>query len=169
MPHRRHTITVATSALFLVCLMLHAQAGPASQAFTPYNGVEAYKVYQALPGDWTRTVAHARRLLLQARAGRTGFRLSPPEPAALQHSLFGSLDLLVALNKWQGLSERHSSFAPTAILSPAASHTAWSVAILHTVHRSGNLSAEDASNASENSDGLLKNMRWMGAPRAWAS
>ncbi|HWW98739.1 MAG TPA: hypothetical protein VNY74_13620 [Edaphobacter sp.] len=48
MPHRRHTITVATSALFFVCLMLHAQTNLYSQTLLPYNNPEAYKVYEAL-------------------------------------------------------------------------------------------------------------------------
>ncbi len=49
MPHRRHTITVASSTLFFVCLVLHAQAGLYSQASIPCNDAEAYKVYESLP------------------------------------------------------------------------------------------------------------------------
>ena len=72
MPHRRHTITVATSALFFVCLVLHAQTNLYSQTLLPYNDAEAYKVYESLlPTDWTVTVAHARRLLSQAQTGST--------------------------------------------------------------------------------------------------
>lgn len=75
MPHRRHTITVATSALFFVCLVLHAQTNLYSQTLLAYNNPEAYKVCEALlPTDWTVTVAHARRLLLQAQ---TGSKLDP--------------------------------------------------------------------------------------------
>jgi hypothetical protein len=72
MPHRRHTITVATSALFFVCLVLHAQTNLYSQTLLAYNNPEAYKVYESLlPTDWTVTVAHARRLLSQAQTGST--------------------------------------------------------------------------------------------------
>ena len=72
MPHRRHTITVGTSALFFVCLVLNAQTNLYSQTLLSYNDAEAYKVYEALlPTDWTVTVAHARRLLLQAQTGST--------------------------------------------------------------------------------------------------
>jgi len=63
MRHRRHTITVASSTLFFVCLMLHAQTGLHPQASTPYNDAEARKVCESLlPADWTLTAAHARRL-----------------------------------------------------------------------------------------------------------
>ena len=63
MRHRRHTITVASSTLFFVCLMLHAQTGLCSQASTSHNNAEARKVYGSLlPADWTLTAAHARRL-----------------------------------------------------------------------------------------------------------
>jgi hypothetical protein len=52
--------------------MLHAQANPNSQTLLPYNNPEAYKVYEALlPTDWAVTVAHARRLLIQAQTGST--------------------------------------------------------------------------------------------------
>ena len=96
MPHRRHTITVATSALFFVCLVLHAQTN-LSQTLLPYNDAEAYKVYEALlPTDWTVTVAHARRLLLQAQTGsRLDFCLKPdPESAALLQPVFDSFNTL---------------------------------------------------------------------------
>jgi hypothetical protein len=98
MPHRRHTITVATSALFFVCLMLHAQANPNSQTLLPYNNPEAYKVYEALlPTDWTVTVAHARRLLIQAQTGsRPNFCLKPaPESAVLLQPIFDSFVTLI--------------------------------------------------------------------------
>jgi phage I-like protein len=78
MPRHRHMIPVATSAFFFVCLMLHAQTGLSSQSFTLCNDGEANKVFESLlPNDWTVTVAHARRLLIQAQAGRTNFRLKP--------------------------------------------------------------------------------------------
>lgn len=98
MPHHRHTIPVATSALLFVCLMLHAQASLSAQAFAPYNDAEAYKIYESLlPTDWTVTVGHARRLLIQAQTGSTDFCLKPaPESAALLQPLF---DSFVALNK----------------------------------------------------------------------
>jgi hypothetical protein len=98
MPHRRQTITVATSALFFVCLMLHAQTNLYSQTSTPYNDAEAYRVYESLlPADWTVAVGHARRLLIQAQTGSTDFCLKPsPESAALLQPLF---DSFVALDK----------------------------------------------------------------------
>src|SRR5271154_5393211 len=76
MPRHRHIIPVATSAFFFVCLMLHAQTGLSLQSATLYNDGEANKVFESLlPNDWTVTVAHARRLLVQAQAGRTNFHL----------------------------------------------------------------------------------------------
>jgi hypothetical protein len=99
MPHRRHTITVATSALFFVCLVLHAQTNLYSQTFLACNNPEAYKVYESLlPTDWTATVAQARRLLLQAQNGSTlDFCLKPdPESAALLQPVF---DSFVTLSK----------------------------------------------------------------------
>jgi hypothetical protein len=48
MRHRRHTITVASSTLFFVCLALHAQTGLHSRASTSYNDAEARKVYESL-------------------------------------------------------------------------------------------------------------------------
>src|SRR5271170_3657837 len=76
MPRHRHMIPVATSAFFFVCLMLHAQTGLSSQSFSLSNDGEANKVFESLlPNDWSVTVAHARRLLVQAQAGRTNFRL----------------------------------------------------------------------------------------------
>jgi hypothetical protein len=80
MRHRRHTITVASSTLFFVCLVLHAQTGLYPQASTRYNDAEARKVYESLlPADWTLTVAHARRLLIQAtgNSARSHIALSP--------------------------------------------------------------------------------------------
>jgi hypothetical protein len=72
MRHRRHTITVASSTLFFVCLMLHAQTGLASLASNPSNDAAARKVYESLlPADWTLTVAHARRLLSQAKTSKS--------------------------------------------------------------------------------------------------
>jgi hypothetical protein len=86
MPHRRHTITVASSTLFFVCLVLHAQAGLYSQSSIPYNDAEANKVYESLLPDWALTVAHARRLLIQAQTGNTDFCLkaAPESPGFLQ-------------------------------------------------------------------------------------
>ena len=89
MRHRRHTITVASSTLFFVCLVLHSQARLYSQTSTPYNDAEAYKVYESLlPADWTLTIAHARRLLIQAQTGSTDFCLKPASKSAalLPHS-----------------------------------------------------------------------------------
>lgn len=97
MPHRRHTITVASSTLFFVCLVVHAQAGFYSQASIPCNDSEAYKVYESILPDWTLTVAHARRLLSQAPTGSPGFCLkAAPESTAFLQPLF---DSFVAHNK----------------------------------------------------------------------
>jgi hypothetical protein len=109
MPPYRHTIPVATSALFFVCLMLHAQAGLSPQAFTPYNDVEAYKVYESLlPGNWSVTAARARRLM-QAQAG-SAVRLRPAlrpasESASLLHPLFGSFHSFAVLSQTNWLLE----------------------------------------------------------------
>ena len=97
MPHRRHTIKVASSTLFFVCLVLHAQAGLCSQATIPCHDAAAYKVYESLLPDWTLTVAHARRLLIQAKNGSTDFCLkAAPESGAFLQPLF---DSFVAHNK----------------------------------------------------------------------
>jgi hypothetical protein len=105
MPPYRHTIPVATSALFFVCLMLHAQAGLSPQAFTPYNDVEAYKVYESLlPGNWTVTAARARRLL-QAQAGRPVRLRRASESASLLHPLFGSINSFAVFNETNWLLE----------------------------------------------------------------
>lgn len=97
-PHRRHTITVASSTLFFVCLVLHAQARLYSQTSISYNDAEDYKVYESfLPADWTLTVAHARRLLIQAQTGSTEFCLKPAAKSATP--LQPLLDSFVALNK----------------------------------------------------------------------
>jgi hypothetical protein len=97
MPRRRHTITVASSTLFFVCLILHAQTRPSSLISTPNNDAEAYKVYESLlPTDWTLTAAHARRLLIKARTG---------DPNRI----------------WQDLSERYPNSAHSVFSSVAVS------------------------------------------------
>jgi hypothetical protein len=61
--------------------MLHAQTGLYAQASTPYNDAETRKVYESLlPADWTLTVAHARRLLIQAKTGSSthGYKVLSP-------------------------------------------------------------------------------------------
>ncbi len=85
MPHRRHTITVASSTLFFVCLVLHAQARLYSETSTPFNDAEAYRVYESvLASDGTQT-------------GNTDFHLKPnPESAPVLQPLLNSF---VALNK----------------------------------------------------------------------
>ena len=110
MPHRRHTITVATSALFFVCLVLHAQANLYSQTLLAYNNAEAYKVYDSiLPTDWTVTAAHARRLLIQVQTSSPIFCLKPaPESAALLQPIF---DSFVALSKTAWLLQPNFRFS----------------------------------------------------------
>src|ERR1700754_2506625 len=48
MPHRRHTITDATSPLLFVCLMLHAQGKLYAQTPIPHNDAEAYEACDSL-------------------------------------------------------------------------------------------------------------------------
>jgi hypothetical protein len=155
MPHHRNTINVATSALFFVCLMLHAQAGLSSQAFTPYNDAEAYKVYESLlPADWTVTVARARRLLIQAQGSSTDVRPNPsPESAALRQPLFGSF---AALNRANWLLQPKFNLAISASRED-----------LQSFFKPG----DDGGTfrVLEKRDGLWKNMRWMGTSCAWAS
>jgi hypothetical protein len=102
MLHRRHTITIATSALIFLCIALHAQSSATSLKAFPYNDAEAYKIYESLlPTDWTVTVAHAQRLLIQAQTGSMGFCPKPDtESAALLQPLF---DSFIALNKTEWL------------------------------------------------------------------
>jgi hypothetical protein len=85
MLHRHHAITIATSALIFLCLALHAQTSATSQKTLPYNVAETYKIYESiLPIDWTVTVAHAKRLLIQTQTGSMNFCPEPdPESAAL--------------------------------------------------------------------------------------
>jgi hypothetical protein len=87
MLHRRHTITIATSALIFFCIALHAQSGATSQKSVLYNDAEAYKIYESLlPTDWTVTVAHAKCLLIQAQIGSMNFCPKPdPESTARLH------------------------------------------------------------------------------------
>jgi hypothetical protein len=115
MPHHRQTIPVAMSALFFVCLVLHAQAGLCSQAFTPYNDAEAYKIYGGLlSNDWTATVAQARRLLIQAQTGRSD-------------------------------SSRRSIVLSRAAFNPATFHLDKTVASVSVGHDCGNLCGEGTS------------------------
>jgi hypothetical protein len=98
MLYRRHTITVATSTLFFVCLMLQAQTNLSSQSAATYADSEAYKIYETLlSADWTMRVAHARRLLIQAQTGSPEFCLKPAaESATVLQPIF---DSFVTLNK----------------------------------------------------------------------
>ena len=148
MPHRRHTITVATSALFFVCLMLHAQTNLYCQTLLPYNNPEAYKVYETLlPTDWTVTVAHARRLLIQAQTG------SGPGGTG-----------------WEGLAERYPDSAHSYIvLSPVAFNADKTIAVVYMGHSCGSLCGGGTFYVLEKKDGIWKSMRWRGTSCAWAS
>jgi hypothetical protein len=142
MPQRRHTITVASSTLFFVCLMLHAQTRLYSQTSTPCNDAESYSVYESLlPADWTVAVAHARRLLLQTGTPGLHFKSSIESAALLQ--LFKSHS-----TGWKTLAERASPSAGSRItLYPVTG-------IFYTL---------------ENKDGIWTNLRWQATSRAWAS
>jgi hypothetical protein len=190
MPHRRHTITVATSTLFFVCLVLHAQTNLYSQTFLAYNNPEAYKVYEALlPTDWTVTVAHARRLLIQAQTGsKLDFCLKPdPESAALLQPVF---DSFVTLNKtnwlassedlhaffkpggpgWKGLAERYPHSASSFIaLSPVAFNAGKTIAVVYKGHSCGSLRGGGTFHVLEKKDAIWRDMSWRGTSCAWAS
>jgi hypothetical protein len=142
MPHRRHTITVASSALFFVCLMLHAQTRLYSQTSTPGSDAESYSVYESLlPADWTTAVAHARRLLFQAGAPDPRLKSGLQSAALLQ--FFKSRS-----SGWKIVAERNPHSAGSQI------DLSLEVGTLH---------------ALENKEGIWKNIRWSGTSRAWAS
>jgi hypothetical protein len=142
MPHRRHTITVASSALFFVCLMLHAQTGLYSQIPTSFSEAETYSVYESLlPADWTVAVAHARRLLL--KTGTPGLRFKSGIESATLLQLFKSRSA-----RWNTLADQGPSSAGSRIaLSPATGIV----------------------DVLEKKDGIWQNLRWQGTSRAWAS
>jgi hypothetical protein len=155
MPHRRHTITVATSALFFVCLVLHAQTNLYSQTFLAYNNPEAYKVYEALlPTDWT--VAHARRLLLQAQTGASSEDLQAFfKPGG---------------TSWEGLAKRYPNSAHSYIvLSPVAFNVDKTIAVVNMDDNCGSLCGGGTFYVLEKKDGIWKSMRWRGTSCAWAS
>jgi hypothetical protein len=186
MPHRRHTITVATSTLFFVCLVLHAQTNLYSQTLLAYNNSEAYKVYEALlPTDWTLTAGHARRLLVQAQTGsKLDFCLKPdPESAALlqpdfKPSIpyeFASSEDLHAFFKpggpgWKGLAERYPDSASSFIvLSPVAFNAGKTIAVVYKGHSCGSLRGGGTFHVLEKKDAIWRDMSWRGTSCAWAS
>ncbi len=141
MPQRRHTITVASSTLFFVCLMFHAQTRLYSQASSPNSDAGIYETL--LPADWTAAVAHARRLLLQTQPGTPGLRLKSSMESASLLAFFKSRS-----TAWKNLLERtpHSAGSQIA-LSPV-------IASLYVLN---------------NKEGIRENMRWQNTSRAWAS
>jgi hypothetical protein len=183
MPHRRHTITVATSALFFVCLMLHAQANPNSQTLLSYNDPEAYKVYESLLPDWIST-AHPRRLLIEAQTSSPTFCLKPdPKSEALLQPIF---DSFVALSKTTWLLQPNfrlntpyefasredlqaKSVHGHIILSPVAFNADKTIAVVSTGHDCGSICGGDTFYVLEKKDGIWRNMRWRGTSCAWAS
>lgn len=94
MLHRRPTIIIATSALLFLCVAFHAQTGAASQRAVPYGEADAYKTSQShLPTDWTGTIAHAQRLLIEIQTGTMGFWLKPDrESTGFLQPCFGYLN-----------------------------------------------------------------------------
>jgi hypothetical protein len=114
MRHRRHTITVASSTLFFVCLMLHAQTGLCSLASTSHNDAEARKIYGSLlPADWTLTAAHARRLHIVLSP--VAFNMDTVLDASHSHGLLPGTDTSYVLeNKtgvWNSMRWRSTSRA----------------------------------------------------------
>jgi hypothetical protein len=159
MPHRRHTITVGTSALFFVCLMLHAQRSLYSQTPTPYNDAEAYKIYESLlPADWTLPVARARRLI-QAQTGSSDFTSREDLQTCFQPGGEG----------WKVLAERYPDSAHIyTVLSLAAFNADKTVTVAYTGNSCGGLCSGGAFYVLEK-DGIWKNLRWRGTSCAWAS
>lgn len=185
MPYRRHTITVATSALFFVCLVLHAQANLDSQTFPAYNNPEAYKVYESLlPTDNWIASAHPRRLLIQAQTSSPTFCLKPaPESAALLQPIF---DAFVTLSKTTWLLQPNfrlntpyefvsskdlqaRSVHGYIILSPVAFNADKTIAVVSMGHECGTLCGGGTFHVLEKKDGIWKNMSWRGTACAWAS
>jgi hypothetical protein len=175
MPHRRHTITVATSTLFFVCLVLHAQTNLYSQTFLAYNNPEAYKVYESLlPTDWTVTAAHARRLLVQAQTGSPDFGLKPDSESSTSYELASREDLQAFFKPggggWKGLAERYSDSASSYIvLSPVAFNAGKTIAVVYMGHSCGSLCGGGTFYVLEKKDSIWRNMRWRGTSCAWAS
>ena len=107
MRRRRHTITVASSTLFFVCLMLHAQTGLCSLASTSHNDAEARKVYGSLlPADWTLTAAHARRLHIVLSP--VAFNMDTVLDASHSHGLLPGTDTLLRPRKQDRHLEQHA-------------------------------------------------------------
>ena len=114
MRHHRHTITVASSTLFFVCLMLHAQTGLCSLASTSHNDAEARKVYGSiLPADWTLTTAYGRRL--HTVLSPVAFNMDTVLDASHTHSLLSGTDTSYVLESkagvWNSLRWRSTSRA----------------------------------------------------------
>jgi hypothetical protein len=161
MPHRRHTITVGTSALFFVCLMLHAQRSLYSQTPTPYNDAEAYKIYESLlPADWTLTVARARRLI-QAQTGSSDFTSREDLQNCFKPVGEG----------WKILAEQYPDSAHSYIvLSPVTLNWNKTVSAVDMGgHSCDGLCGGYAFQVVEKKDGIWKNLRWRGTSCAWAS
>jgi hypothetical protein len=139
MRHRRHTITVASSTLFFVCLMLHAQTRLYSQTSNPANDVEVYKVYESLlPGEF------ASREDLQ--------------------SFFKPGD-----EDWKDLAKRYPNSARSYIvLSSMAFNMDQTTAVAYIEH-SCDLRCGSTSLVLEKKDSIWESMRWRGTSRAWAS
>jgi hypothetical protein len=176
MLRQRHTIAIATSALLLVCLMLHAQT---SQTSALYDDSEAYRVYEALlPTDGTVTAAHARRLLIRTQTDHQNFCLkADPAETALQQSawmLHPGLDSFFKPDggAWKAHTDHYPDSAHSGITpDPVAFNAGKSVAVAYMGHSCGSPCGGGTFYVLEKEpeNGLWKNKQWMGTSCAWAS
>ena len=164
MPHRRHTITVATSALFFVCLVLHAQTDLYSQTLLPYNDAEAYKVEALLQPVFDSFVTLSKTIwLLQAN-----IKLSIPYESASSEDLQAFFK--PGGTGWEGFAKRYPDSAHSYIvLSPVAFNTGKTIAVVNMGHSCGSLCGGGTFYVLEKKDGIWKSMRWRGTSCAWAS
>jgi len=164
MPHRRHTITVATSALFFVCLVLHAQTNLYSQTLLSYNDAEAYQVEALLQPVFDSFVTLSKTIWLL----QPNFKLSIP------YELASGEDLQAFFKPvgtgWEGLAKRYPDSAHSYIvLSPVAFNADKTIAVVNMGHSCGNLCGGGTFYVLEKKDGIWKSMRWRGTSCAWAS
>jgi hypothetical protein len=164
MPHRRHTITVATSALFFVCLVLHAQTNLYCQTLLPYNDAEAYKVEALLQPVFDSFVTLSKTIWLL----QPSFKLSIPYESASSEDLQAFFK--PGGTGWEGLAKRYPASAHrNIVLSPVAFTTDNTIAVVNMGHSCGSLCGGGTFYVLEKKDGIWKSMRWRGTSCAWAS